>query len=63
MPKNSKAKLEANARYYAKAIKQYGLGLNIYTDADIIAKLDEVPSKMGYIKELIRADIKRGKKK
>ena len=33
------------------------LRLNKNTDADIIAKLESVPSKMGYIKQLIRADI------
>ena len=33
--------------------------LNKNTDADIIQQLDGVPSKMGYIKGLIRADIKK----
>lgn len=31
--------------------------LNKNTDADILEKLSSVPSKQGYIKELIRADI------
>lgn len=34
------------------------LRLNISTDKDIITKLDSVESKMGYIKRLIREDIK-----
>lgn len=34
-----------------------GLKLNNNTDAEIIAKLENVPSKQGYIKQLIRADI------
>ena len=38
-------------------IRRYGLKLNIHTDADIIARLDDVPSMQGYIKKLIRADI------
>lgn len=31
---------------------------NLVHDADILAKLDEVGNKQGYIKELIRADLK-----
>lgn len=31
--------------------------LNNNTDAEILAKLATVPSKQGYIKQLIRADI------
>ena len=33
---------------------------NKHTDADIIEKIQRVPSVSGYIKALIRADIKRG---
>lgn len=36
-----------------------GLKLNKNTDAEIIAKLATVPSKQGYIKELIKADISK----
>lgn len=36
-----------------------GLKLNKSTDADILAKLATVPSKQGYIKELIKADISK----
>ena len=46
-----------------KATKQIRMKLNIKSDADILAKLDEVDNKQGYIKELIRKDIKRGGKK
>jgi len=31
--------------------------LNNNTDRDVLTKLDEVPSKQGYIKSLIRRDI------
>ena len=31
------------------------------TEQDIIQKLDSVPNKAGYIKQLIRADIARDK--
>lgn len=34
--------------------------LNNNKDADILEKLSSVPSKQGYIKELIRADIAKG---
>ena len=34
---------------------------NNKTDADILAKLNVVPSKQGYIKQLIRADIEKNK--
>lgn len=33
------------------------LKLNINTDKNILEKLDSVPSKQGYIKQLIRNDI------
>ena len=31
--------------------------LNIKTDADVIAKLESVPSKQDYIRQLIRKDL------
>ena len=33
------------------------MNLNHNTDADILEKLDAVPSRQGYIKSLIRADM------
>lgn len=45
-------------KYNKKNTKSYCLKLNKKTDKDVIAKLDGVPSKMGYIKELIRKDLK-----
>ena len=35
------------------------MDLNHNTDAEILAKLASVPSKQGYIKDLIRADISK----
>lgn len=35
------------------------MNLNHNTDADILKKLSEVPSKQGYIKALIRDDLER----
>ena len=53
--------LETQKRYDLANTKQYHLKLNLKTDADIISKLDDVYSKQGYIKALIRADIERNK--
>ena len=53
----TEAQRRANAKYDAKATKQYHLKLNLKTDADIIRKLEEVESIQGYIKQLILADI------
>lgn len=44
-------------RYDAKTAARICLKLNKGTDADVLKRLAEVPSKQGYIKQLIRADI------
>lgn len=49
----------ANA-YHRRVAKQYHLEMHREHDADIIRRLDSVENKQGYIKALIRADIKRG---
>jgi len=54
------AKREAIKRYDAKATRQIHLKLNIKTDADILEQLDKVESVQGYIKGLIRKDLKEG---
>lgn len=48
----------AQERYDKVNTKQLKLKLNLNTDADIIEQLDKVDNKQGYIKSLIRADIK-----
>lgn len=53
----SKAQAKAQLKYDAKATTQFKMKLNLKTDADILAKLDQVENKQGYIKELIRRDI------
>lgn len=58
----SEAKLKANEKYLKANTKIVSLRLNYNTDKDIIKKLDEVDSKMGYIKELIRKDLRKEKK-
>jgi len=51
------SKVKASIKYNKENVKQVKLNLNKKTDADIIAKLDEVPNIQGYIKSLIRADL------
>lgn len=50
---------EASARWDAQNTVQIKMKLNRNTDADILIKLEEVASKQGYIKDLIRQDIKK----
>lgn len=56
----TEAQIRAQKRYDAANTRQVHLKLNLRTDKDVLARLDEVPSKQGYIKGLIRADIERG---
>lgn len=59
---DSEAKLRANSKSNKINTKMICVRLSYNTDADIIKKLDEVDSKMGYIKELIRKDMQAQKK-
>lgn len=52
-----KKKYAAQEKYDKVNTVRMALKLNKNTDADILKKLDEVESKQGYIKELIRRDI------
>jgi len=49
----------AKAVWDAEHTTQIKLKLNDRTDADILARLEQVGNKQGYIKELIRADMAR----
>lgn len=53
----TKAQIRAVAKYDAENTKKILLKLNLKTDADILQRLEEVESKQGYIKELIRRDM------
>ena len=55
----SEAQKRASRKYNDANIRQVKFSFSIQYDADILAKLDSVPNKQGYIKELIRADIAR----
>lgn len=49
----------AQKRYAEKSTVFYGLKLCRETDADLIAKLESVGNKQGYIKGLIRRDLEK----
>lgn len=53
----TEAQIKAQKKYDAENTRQVHLKLNRRTDVDVLEKLDSVPSKQGYIKELIRADL------
>lgn len=53
----SKSLIKAIRKYDDANTKKVSLKLNLNTDKDVLQKLDSVPNKQGYIKELIRADM------
>lgn len=52
------AQKRAAAKYKKTKTKTFLIELNIEHDADILARLGEVGNRQGYIKELIRRDMK-----
>ena len=54
----SEAMKRATAKYDAANTRQIHLKLNTKTDSDILVYLDRQESKQGYIKKLIRQDMK-----
>lgn len=59
----TEAKIKANNASNKRNTTTVLLRLNYNTDADILKKLGQVNSKMGYIKTLIREDLKKEKRK
>lgn len=57
-PVTSRKKIEYNTQYNAENVRQLKLNLNKKTDADIIDHLATKSNKQGYIKDLIRNDMK-----
>ena len=53
------AQIKAQRRYDARNTRQVHIKLNLRTDKDVLEKLDEVHSKQGYIKRLIREDLRK----
>lgn len=58
----SEAKLRATKKYEKKNIRQILLKFHKTHEAEIIEKLDSVPSKNNYIRQLILKDLEREKK-
>lgn len=57
---NKETHRAAQAKYDKENIRSVGLKFHIKNEADILERLDTAkPSKMGYIKRLIREDIDR----
>ena len=54
----SEAKKAAKARYDAKTAKYISLKLNVNTDADLIELLQHQENVQGFIKDLIRKELK-----
>lgn len=48
---------KSHQKWVAEHTTRVVMNLNHNTDAEILAKLASVPSKQGYIKQLIRADL------
>jgi hypothetical protein len=46
-------------KYKAKTIKQYPLQINRITENDIYLKMESEKNKQGYLKSLVRKDIKK----
>lgn len=55
----TKAQLRASRKYDDANTQRIFIKLNKKTDADILEHLGKEKNKQGYIKELIRNDIKR----
>ena len=55
-------KTKAHQEWVAANTTRVVMNLNHNTDIDVLEKLSQVPSKQGYIKGLIRADIAKDKK-
>ena len=62
MGKVSAAKLRATKKYEKANIRKILLKFHKTHEAEIIEKLDSVPSKNNYIRQLILQDLEREKK-
>lgn len=61
----SEAQRAACKRYYHKTkqnCRVFAIRLQKDCDADVIEALENAPSKVGYIRDLVRADIRRYKR-
>lgn len=51
---------EKNYEWKKENTRCINVRFNNVTDADVLARIDEVPNKADYIRKLIRADIEKG---
>ena len=56
---NKEKQYKRAVEYQKENTKSIIMKLHLKNDADIIKKLESVPNKQGYIKSLIRDDIKK----
>ena len=54
----TEAQKKAQTKYDKKNTRSVLLKFNLTTDADILARLEETDNKQGYIKQLIRNDVR-----
>jgi len=54
MPKSNTI---SQKKYDATNCRFYHMKFNLKTDADVIRKLDSVPSKQDYVRQLVRNDL------
>jgi len=62
MAKNSEAKIRANNKYNKKNVSQVNLKYITKNNQEILDKLNSVPSKADYVRQLILQDLEREKK-
>lgn len=62
MAKNSEAKIRANNKYARKNVSQVCLKYVTKNNQEILDKLNSVPSKADYVRQLILKDLEREKK-
>ena len=60
--KSSDARIRANLKYEKANVIQISFKLNKNTDGDIIDALSKQENRSGYIKQLIREDMRKRKK-
>lgn len=61
MAQTKEERTQRGIEYRKTHVRQVKLDLSLEYDADILAYLDALPNRTGYLKALIRADIARAK--
>lgn len=53
---------ETSQRYIQKAMRQFMVKINRFTEPELLEWMESQPNKQGYIKELIKADMEKHRK-